>query len=165
MLNDLRRQRGVTLIELVMAIVIAGIMLGGITTAWLSLMQRSADPLILEQTRHLANGMMNEILARPLLDPLTGRACAPPPAQRRDFDDVCDYNGYHATTITDVEGREYPEYQGYGVRVDVLRDAWGDIPAGIAWHIRVRVDNPLGEPVTLDAWRTCRAGKESCHAP
>ncbi len=145
-----------------MAIVVAGVVLGGMVSAWTHAVRHSADPLVLRQSLVLARGLLNEVMARPLLDPATGSVCPPPPAHRRDFDNLCDYSGWQSDLVTDVDGREYPVFSGYRQRVTITPTSWGDIPAGQAWHVEVRVDNPLGQPVVLDAWKTCREAGNAC---
>lgn len=156
------RQAGLTLVELVMAIVVAGVVLGGMLSAWSHAVQHSADPLVMRQSLVLARGLLNEVMARPVTDPATGTACPPRPAERRDFDNLCDYADWHADVIADVDGRVYEEFAGYRQAVSITPEVWGSLSPGEAWRVEVRVDNPLGQPVVLQAWKTCRGAADAC---
>ena len=57
----LRRQRGMTLIELVMFIVIVAVGIAGILSVLDITVMRSADPLVQKQAQALAEGLLEEI--------------------------------------------------------------------------------------------------------
>jgi MSHA pilin protein MshD len=60
-----RRQRGVTLIELVMFIVIVGIAVAGILVVYTNTVRHSADPLIRKQMLAVAEAMLEEAKLMP----------------------------------------------------------------------------------------------------
>ena len=58
------RQAGTTLIELVMAIAVAGVLLVGLMTAYSSIVGRSADPMVRIRSVELAQSTLEEILSK-----------------------------------------------------------------------------------------------------
>lgn len=154
-------QRGTTLIELVIAIVIAGIMLGGIVGTFNRTVERSADPMIGQQSMLVAKALMEEILLKPFLDPALQTVCPTPPvAGRTAYDNVCDYHGYTSTNaVSDQQGNNLAGLAGYSVSISVIpaldSDELGDIPSTRALKIEVTVNNALSRPLTLTAWRAC----------
>lgn len=147
--------RGTTLIELVIAIVVAGIVLSAMFTSFGTLVGRSADPMVVQQSLLAAKALMEEIVAKPFLDPADKSLCPPRPANRTAFDNVCDYDGYSVTGIRDNAGQAYSRLTQYTLSVSVTRALWGSIPANCNMRIQVTSSNPLGRPVTLTAYRTC----------
>ena len=80
-----RHQRGMTLIELVISIVIIGIAAAALYSAMASISGRSADPMLRQQSLAIAEAYLEEILLQSFTDPDgladCGRSC---------FDDVGD---------------------------------------------------------------------------
>lgn len=117
------RQRGVNLIELVVAIVIISIACVGVLLVYAQTVRFSADPMIQQQAVAIAEGYLDEILARPAVGPdgSTGGA-----ETRANYDGVDDYvaivnespprdqNG-NVTDLAPADGQ--PDLAGY--RVDV----------------------------------------------
>ncbi len=96
MLNS-DKQSGATLVELVVSIVILSIISIGIMSVISSTALGSAKPLIRTQAIAIARSYMEEILSRPLSDPVGGDG----EASRSLFDDVDDYHN-----LTDNSGAE-----------------------------------------------------------
>ena len=147
-----KRQRGVTLVELVLAIVVMGVAMAGLMVAYASVIGRSADPMIYQQSIAIADSMLEEIVSKAFPDSYTG-TCPAPPGDRALFDDVCDYDGYTTTTIADVAGNDLG-ITGYSVLVDVSA-AGSDlgVPANDMVRIDIIVGNPLGNDVQLSGYR------------
>ena len=150
-------QKGVTLVELVMAIAVAGIGIVTLLNTFSSVVGRSADPMITQQSIAIAESFIEEIIAQPFLDPSTSTICPAAPASRTNYDNVCDYNAYSATTITDVAGNSLP-LSGYQVSVVVNNGATvaghlGAISGTDILQVVVTVTNPLSETVSLSAYR------------
>lgn len=84
------RQRGFTLIELIIFIVIVSAGLAGILSVMNTVVKSSADPMVRKQAMALADSILEEILLKSVDDPdgtnvgETGRA---------DWDNVDDFNG------------------------------------------------------------------------
>lgn len=60
------RQAGVTLVELIIAVVIISVAVTGILMAYVQMVGRSADPMIEAQALAIAEAYMDEILAKPV---------------------------------------------------------------------------------------------------
>lgn len=152
------RQSGMTLIELIVAIVIIGIGLAGVLLAFNATVRHSADPMVRKQMSAIAEEMMEEIL----LKPFAVTAPNPPFAgcARLTYNDVRDYNGYSAANICDIDGAVV--LSGYGVSVSVSPPAALPVAlSGVAAsdQLTIRVDVTHGsESHALVGWRTCYAG-------
>lgn len=84
------QQRGFTLIELIIFIVVVGAGLAGILSVMNTVVKSSADPMVRKQAIALADSILEEILLKSYADPdgtnggETGRV---------DWDNVDDFNG------------------------------------------------------------------------
>lgn len=145
--------RGVTLIELVIAIVIISVAIAGLMTGYSNIMSRSADPLVYQQSIAVAEALMEEVTAKPFLDP-SGSVCPSPPGNRTSFNNVCDYDGFSQSSITDLAGGT-PSLNGYSVLVDVtaVGSELGSLSSANVLRIDVSVTNPLNT-ITLTSYRT-----------
>ncbi len=152
------RQSAFTLVELVIALAVAGIALVALMQTYSTVVARSADPMISAQTLAIAEAFMEEITAQAFLDPGTASVCPAPPTSRTLFDNVCDYNGYTASTIVDLAGNGLA-LSGYQVTVAVNNGAavtghLGSIGGSDLLQIKVTVKNPLQESLVLSGYRT-----------
>ncbi len=89
-------QRGISLVELIMFIVIIGVALAGILLVMNQVTSRSADPLIRKQALAIAESMLEEIQ----LQDLSGVACTGvlgANSSRTGVTSVWDYCGYSTT--------------------------------------------------------------------
>jgi MSHA pilin protein MshD len=169
-------QRGLTLIELIVFIVIVSTALAGILSV-LSLTSRSsADPMIRKQMLAIAEGLLDEVAAQPFTwcdpdDPAAATAmvaatCATPEAIGPEagearggavtpFDNVNDYNALAGIT-TDITGGAMPP--GYTAAIAVAPGALGPVasavPAAASLLITVTVTHVAGEAITVEAYRT-----------
>ena len=148
--------RGFSLLEMVVAIIVVAIGVAGVFAAFLAAVQGSADPLITKQMVTLAEGMMEEVLARPLLgDGVRPTASAPCP-DRRAFDEVADFDGVTWQGICHPDGTQEHAPQGdYRTQVTVASStAFGPSGATLpAVQITVTVTSPQGKTVRLVAYR------------
>ncbi len=84
------RQRGFTLIELIIFIVVVGAGVAGILSVMNQVVRNSADPMLTKQAAALADSVLEEVLQKAYADPdgtnvgETGRT---------DWDNVDDFNG------------------------------------------------------------------------
>jgi len=95
-----------TLIELILAIVIIGVGLGGVLMAFRTVVAGSADPLVQKQMLAIAEEMMEEISLQPFAAvPPASANTAGPCTARSAFNDIMDYNNYRTVGgFCDMDG-------------------------------------------------------------
>jgi MSHA pilin protein MshD len=147
-----RGQRGLTLVELVVSLAIAGVVISTLWSAWAMLGRSSADPLVARQQLAVAQSLLREIE----LQPLPGTATAAPTPGRTGFASISDYHGLALNGITDVEGAAVPGLQAYTANVTVQPQALSGVPAGSGWWVTVTVAGPGAGNLVLGQWRSVR---------
>ena len=103
------RQAGFTLVEMIIAIVIIGVGLAGLLTAFNTNARASGDPIVHKQMLAIAEESLEEILLKPfaIIGSAPGNtlaSCGSAAAARSTFDDIRDYAGYATTGICDIDG-------------------------------------------------------------
>ena len=174
------RERGLTLIELVVFIVIISAALAGVLRVFITATTSGADPMLRRQALAIAESLLEEVQLMPFTtcDPddanveaaANAAACAAlaegagaEPGETRlatpQFDNVNDYHGYMTAGITDITGSAVPGLAGYSASVSVGNAELGSIGAasGDALRITVTVTGPGGTSVSLDGYRTRHA--------
>lgn len=173
-----KRQRGMSLIEVVVFIVVLGIGIAGLAILYNRLTLSSVDPLVRKQAVAIASSLLEEIQLRPFTfcdpdDPAVFTAaspagCATPevigaegPETRYGptfFDNVSDYAAFPpmAGSIQDITNTTINGLSGYSAQVQIVA-AGGDFPAAIpadeALRITVTVTGPAGIQVVLQGYR------------
>jgi MSHA pilin protein MshD len=147
-----RRQAGVTLVELIVALVLAGVILTSIWNAWTLMGRGGADPLVARQSLAIAQSLLREIE----LQPLPGTATAAATPGRTGFASIADYNGLTMTGITDVEGAAVPGLEAYGAVISVTPKALEGVPESEGWWVAISVTGPDGGQTLLSQWRARR---------
>jgi len=142
-------QRGFTLIEMILAIVVIGLSLAMVLLAFTQVGKSSASPLLRKQMLSIAEEMLEEISAKPF-------AAAPNPAPtgcaRDTFNDLADYKGYATSNrVCASDGTAIPALNGYSVAVQVAPGTLAGVTA--AQRIQVTVSTQ-GESLVLVGWRT-----------
>lgn len=161
-------QRGFTLIEMIVAIVVLSVGLAGVLAAYTASIRGSSNALVNKQMLAIAEGMMEEIQLKPFaINPAGGGAvggvvnCGTAGASRDAFDDVRDYNGYQTSNPCNVAGGVIPGLvtnPPYAVAVTVgplgAADlaAFGGIPAADILQIVVTV-NRAQQFIVLTGYR------------
>lgn len=152
------KQRGVSLIELVLFIVIISIAVAGILLVMNQVTGHSADALVRKQALAIAESLLEEIE----LQSMSGVGCVGTlgaDAPRTGASTVCDYKGYNTTAgILDFSTNlGVPGLASYNVspavKVEPTTVLWGGIPAGSAVVITVSVTGPGGQ-IDLTGYRT-----------
>jgi len=150
-LRNEHNQRGATLVEVVISIVVIAIAVSAVLGLLSTSVGRSADALIVTQGVSVANAYLEEISLKPFTDPdgIDGEAL------RVDFDDVDDYNGLVDAGAADQFGNPIAGLGGYTVSVAVTPSAaLPGVPAGDALLIEVRVQFAPYVDYTLSSYRT-----------
>jgi MSHA pilin protein MshD len=146
-----RPQRGVTLIELVVAITIVSIAVTTIMGTMSAVASRSADSMIQQQAISIAQAYLDEILQRWVVDP-NG---TPPNTGRSSWDLVDSYNGLNDVGAKDQFGNAIPALSAYNVSVSVVQSSGlSGVPSAAARRIDVTVTRPPNVSVTLSGYRT-----------
>ncbi len=160
-----RRQAGVTLVELILAMVIIAVAVGGMLAAFNTTSKRSADPIVFKQMAVVAEGMMEEVLLKPF-DIAPNLA-----ATGRDaFTDVRDFDCYNlavaastgcadetpiAVGIVDVSNNPIPALAQYVVGIRVTPVTLTGVPTtGAPQALRITVTVIQGaNRFVLTGWR------------
>ena len=122
-----RRQRGMTLVELMIAIIVIGVGLAGVLAAFGAVSRNSADPLVTQQMLAIAEEMMEEIQLKPYASVSNS---SPAGCARDTFNDLSDYHGYStvvAQQICTIDGTAIASLAGYSVLVAVEASTLGAV--------------------------------------
>ena len=145
-----RPQRGVTLIELVVAITIVAIAAVAVLGALASITTRGANTMVRQQAVAIADAYLEEIL----LQPVTPPSGAATPTSRANFNDVDEYNGLLDVGARDQFGNALAPLSNYTVSVAVVPTAaLPNITAANVRRIDVSVTDPTGLTVVLSGYR------------
>ncbi len=158
-----RGQRGLSLIELVVSIVIISVAVAGVLSVFTLNVRYSADPQRQQQAVELARAYLAEILARPVYNPAPGGAstCGNPGVPRVDYDYLLEYNGLANSPPQDQAGATLP-LSGYSVHVSVtcpggtkptLGPPGLTVPTAKAFRVDVTVTYGNGHRITLSGYK------------
>lgn len=148
-------QRGATLIELVVMIVVVGIAAVTLVGAAFRLAPAGAGALVQTQALAAAQSLLDEAMAQPAPD---GDAVGPETGEARGdatspFNHVNDYHGYETQGVRALDGSVIPGLEAYAVRMSVQPSALGNVPAADGWWVRVEVQGPDGAQAVLAGLR------------
>ncbi len=145
------RQRGVTLIELIVAITIVSIAATTILGTMGTVASRSADAMIQQQAIAIGQAYLDEILQRWVVDP-NG---TPPNTGRGSWDLVDQYNGLTDTGARDQFNNAIAALSAYNVSVAVVASsALPGIASTAVRRVDVTVTRAPNVTVTLSGYRT-----------
>ena len=145
------RERGVTLIELVISIVVVAIAVSGVLGLLSRTAGHSADAMIVAQAVSIAEAYLEEISLKAFDDPdgVDGEGA------RASFDDIDDYAGLVDAGARDQFGNPIAGLGGYTVTVAVTPSAaLTGVGAGDAARIDVTVSHPPLVNLSLSGYRT-----------
>ena len=175
--NAPRRERGMSLIELVVFIVVLAIGVSGIAILFNQMTRSSVDPVVRKQALAIAGSLLEEIElhAFTYCDPddpavrsaASAAACATPEAAGPEagetryadprFDNVNDYDGFAMSGgVRDVGNTVVPGLGAYAASVSVQPIAAGElpgIPPSEGLRITVSVTGPANANVVLQGYR------------
>lgn len=142
-----RRQRGFTLIELIIFIVVVSVGLAGILLVINTVVKSSADPMVRKQAIAIAESLLEEIVLKDYANPVDGDVGA----VRATFDDVSQYQGYTSVGIKDPLGVAVTSLSSYNIfpAVTVADTTLGGVTVKI---ITVSVSGPHGT-ISLTGYR------------
>lgn len=154
--RGLAAQRGVSLVEMVVAIVVVAVGAAGVLAAFLGAVRGSADPLLVKQRYAFAEGLMEEILARPVSGDGVHPSATLPCPDRSPFDKVADYHNLTLQGVCRPDGtaENIPQQNGLTTTVTVGDTSFGPAGATISSkRVAVTVQLPTGESVVWVAYR------------
>jgi MSHA pilin protein MshD len=173
----LEGQRGLSLVELIMFMVVVSAALAGVLKVFVQATTNSVDPMLQRQALAIAESLLEEVqlMAFTYCDPddanvetaTSSAGCAslaesigPEAGETRftapQFDNVNDYHGYSMNGIVDITNTAVAGLSGYGASVTVANDTLGSITSGSgdALRITVSVTGPNSTSVTLAGYRS-----------
>ncbi|WP_148714447.1 type IV pilus modification PilV family protein [Chitinolyticbacter meiyuanensis] len=145
------RQDGVTLLELVFALLIIAIAVAGVAQVYAVTAGASADPLSRKQALMIAEALLEEVTLQSFAVPTGGYSGG----SRALFDHVSAYDGYSATGIRDADGNAVAGLEAYRVAVAVAHPAAaiGGIATDRIWVVTVTVTDGLNRMTVLTGYR------------
>jgi MSHA pilin protein MshD len=147
-------QRGFTLIELIIFIVVVSAGLAGILSVMNTVVKSSADPLVRKQAVALADSVLEEIMLKNYQDP-DGTSAGE--TGRSTWDNVDDFNGK-----TQADFALPTELAGYQIAIAVVNDtALVGTLARPAKKVTVTVSRG-SESISMTGYRTCYAESLPC---
>jgi len=108
-------EKGSTLIELIITIVIISIALSGILSVVNITTKHSADPIVQHQAIAIAESYLEEIVLLPITDPNGTNAGE----TRATFDNIDDYNGLTNSGVIDQNGNAITGLENYTVSIAI----------------------------------------------
>ncbi len=171
--NRIANQRGFTLIELIVTIVVTAIALTGLGVGLLTASRNSVDPVISMRAATLAQAYLDEILSKRFDEqngiggvtrcneagqPTCSIAMGADTGETRaTYDDVDDYNGLNESPPRDAFGNNETLYDGFRVQITVNYDAGFSggfaIPQNAVKKISLRISAPIAGEFTFAAYR------------
>jgi MSHA pilin protein MshD len=152
------KQRGATLVELIISIVVITVAVTGVLLVMQRTGQSSADPMVRHQAVAIAEAYLDEILSKAFEDPSGGETGSAEEGSRADYDDVQDYNGLPDNVVRDQNGNSISGLNAYSVAVTVAGNALGPAAAqvGVADAMRatVTVTHASGFSIQVSGYRT-----------
>jgi MSHA pilin protein MshD len=173
----IKRQRGLSLIELVIFVVVVSAALAGVLRVFMQSGASSADPQIHRQALAIAESLMQEVQMMPFtfceasdanVETATStggcastvEAIGPEAGETRfgspQFDNVNDYHGYSMSGIVDISNAAVSGLASYSASITVANAALSSITSGSgnALLITVTVNGPGATQVTLNGYRS-----------
>jgi MSHA pilin protein MshD len=161
------RQRGFTLIELIIFIVVVGVGLAGILSVMNTGVKSSADPMIRKQTIAIAESLLEEILLKDYAKPTDSTAVGFLAGGTRNlFDCVDDYKEYKTTAgivQPDAAPTAVSGLEAYNISPKVVVSTTTLNGVDVKMVV-VSVTDPQGNTLSLTGYRSCDLSP-SCPQP
>lgn len=136
------KQKGATLVELIIAMVIISVAVTGILAAFRITVSNSADPMTRKQAELVAENLMDEVTSKAFTKPSGGFTGPFTVANRDQFDTVSDYNNLTINGVTSLTGTSIAELSTYNATITVTNVALGAIPSSDVVQVRIQVTGP-----------------------
>lgn len=146
-------QKGISLIELIMFIVIVSVALAGILLVMNVTTKSSADPLIHKQTLAVAESLLEEIELQDFVSASGVTNTVTLANRATEYHIISNYNNFSMAGITSLNGAAVTSLGNYNASVKVANQALGAIPAASAVLITVAVTAPSGETINAVGYR------------
>ena len=148
------RQKGMTLVELVISIIVLSIAIVGVLSALGTIAGRSADPMIREKSIAIAEAYMEEVSLSQFA-PVAGCPAVPGSGGRANFSHLCHYHGLSDTGAHNQYGAAIAELNNYDVTVTISNSSnLGGLSSAVVLRIDVCVTGPTSETFSLSGYRT-----------
>jgi MSHA pilin protein MshD len=153
------RAKGFSLVEVILFMVVVSVALVAVIQAFNLANVGSADPVLRRQSLAIAQSLLEEINFKPFRsaatdDPLQGGFAGPyTAANRAQFDDLEDYNGFSMTGISTLTNETVAGLQNHSASVAVTAAAFGGVPSGSGYRITVTVTDPASNTLAIDSYR------------
>lgn len=150
-----RMQRGISLIELIIFIIIVSVGIAGILSVMNVTVKSSADPMLRKQAMAMGEALLEEVLAKDYANPAggfteTSATCA----NRNQYDDVDDYGCFAGPPYlagTDTLGASsIPDLANYSAKVAISAVA----VSGVAMKKITVTVSGVGETIELYGYRS-----------
>ena len=154
------RERGVSLIELLIFIVIVSVGLTGMLATMNTIVMRSADPMLQKQLLSISQSLLDEVTHKAFAQEEGGfspssQACTSFRTERARYDDIGDYHGITDCPIYSLaDNAIVPGLENYRLSITVeANGGLNGLPSSRARRITVKV--AIGnEWLELQGWRT-----------
>jgi MSHA pilin protein MshD len=144
------RQRGISLIELVVFIIVVGVALAGVLSVMDMVTRHSADPMVRKQSMAMAEAILEEVAHKAYADPDGSEAGE----TRISFDDVMDYNGLTIAGNDTLGSAPIALLSGYSAAIAVTDKAIGPAGNTVAMkEIQVEVTDPFNQKLRMLGYR------------
>jgi len=148
------REKGTTLVELVISIVILSVAVVGVLSALGKITGRSADPMIREQSIAIAEAYLEEV-SLSQFTPASGCPSVPGAGGRANYSHICHYNGLADTGAVNQNGLIILGLENYNIAIAVNNSSnLGGLASSVTLRIDVNVTGPTNETFTLSGYRT-----------
>lgn len=147
-----KKAKGVTLVELVIAIAIISVSLFSILSIFKLSVTNSSDPMVKKQSVLIAEGLMEEVLSKSFSKPTGGFSGAITTANRGMFDTVTDYNGLTINGISNILGSSVSGLGNYSASISVVAQGFGTINSANSYLVTINVTGQ-GSTFTLKSYR------------
>lgn len=135
MIRHLQCQRGVTLLEVLVFIVVVSVGIAGLLAAFDVNVRTSADPMVRKQLVAAAESLLEEVLAQPIAGDGVRPAATQASRAGALFDEVDDYHGLATAGIYAIDGSvPIAGLESYSLSVAV--DATATMPGVLAGAMR-----------------------------